>query len=138
MSDSALDHAVVSLTPAIQARRLAQLLPRYAYRFSCEADLHAALGVVLREAGIAYDHEVVAGPKDRFDFLVEPGVVIEVKCAGSLADALHQVDRYAARDDVRALLLVTTCAWGGASPRDAHPKLHGKPVHLVKVRSAYL
>lgn len=115
-------------------RSVVETLPRFAYRFANEVTLHEGMAQVLTAAGIAFQHEVVAGPKDRFDFLVAPGIVIEAKIKGSLAKALAQIDRYAARTDVTAVVLVTTRFWGSTG---AHvDQLHGKPVRIIKLTGA--
>lgn len=114
-------------------RRVVETLPRYQYRFADEIGLHEAISTVLDGAGIAYQREFVAGPRDRFDFLIEPGIVVEAKIKGSLPQALGQIRRYAARDDVSAVVLVTTRSWGDHGGVDC---LHDKPVHIVKLRGA--
>jgi hypothetical protein len=115
-------------------RSVVETLPRFSYRFATEIALHEAMAEVLTAAGIAFAREVVAGPKDRFDFLVAPGIVIEAKINGSLSQALAQIDRYAARADVTAVVLVTTRFWGGAGAKV--DQLHGKPVRIIKLTGA--
>lgn len=115
------------------AARIAALLPRFSYRHGSEIQLHEGIEGVLLGAGIEFQREVVAGPADRFDFLCPPGVVIECKVKGSMPEALRQIDRYAARPDVAAVVLVTTRFWGGGG---VPAQLHGKPVHTVKVKGA--
>ena len=115
-------------------RRLVETLPRFAYRFGNEAELQAGIAQVLTAQAIGHEREHVAGPQDRFDFLVPPGIVIEAKVQGSLAKALPQIKRYAARDDVAAVVLVTTRFWGRAAPQLGD--LHGKPVRIVHLRGA--
>lgn len=112
-------------------RRVVELLPRFAYRFSCEAVLHKGMAQVLTDAGIEFQHEFVAGPRDRFDFLLPGGIVIEAKVRGSMSEALTQLRRYAARDDVLAVVIVTTRYWGRAKLVD---KLNGKPIRMVKLQ----
>lgn len=119
---------------AMILRSVVETLPRFSYRFSNEIALHEGMAQALTSAGIAFEREVVAGPKDRFDFLVAPGIVIEAKIQGSLAKALQQVDRYAARADVTAVVLVTTRFWGTTSA--GIDQLHGKPVHIIKLTGA--
>ena len=116
---------------AMLLRRVVELLPRFSYRFADEIGLHEGIEHVLTGAGIAFDREYVAGPQDRFDFLIPSGIVVEAKIKGSLPQALRQIARYAARDDVAAVVLVTTRFWGAGSLPSA---IHGKPVHLVKLR----
>lgn len=122
------------MTSAMLLRRTVETLPRFAYHFGDELQLHQGIADVLDGAGIRYAREVVAGPRDRFDFLVDPGIVIEAKIKGSLSKALDQVKRYAARDDVMAVVLVTTRYWGLSQPDVL--QMHGKPVHVVKLQGA--
>lgn len=110
-------------------------IPRFSYMYSDEKELHEALASVLTEAGIDFQREYVAGPKDRFDFLCDCGVVIEAKIKGTLSEALRQIDRYCSRDDVNAVVLVTTCQWGRARPWQEDSTLHGKPIRMLRVGS---
>jgi hypothetical protein len=123
----------VEVNPML-ARRVAALLPRFSYRHANEVQLHDAIAAVLAEAGIPFQREVVAGPRERFDFLVPPGIVLEVKVDGSLAAALGQCDRYASRADVTTVLLVSARPW--RAPRGGGWQLRGKSVRLVNVRGA--
>lgn len=116
---------------AMLLRRLVELLPRFSYRFADEIGLHEGIAQVLSNAGIAFEREHVGGPQDRFDFLIPVGIVIEVKTKGSLSEALRQIARYAARPDVAAVILVTTRFWGAGCLPAA---IHGKPIHMVKLR----
>lgn len=117
-------------------RRVVELLPRFAYRFTNEIALHDGMAEVLTGAGIAFEREHVAGPKDRFDFLLPPGLVIEAKVKGSFSEALRQVDRYAARDDVLAVALVTSRFWGRTPALRQNAELHSKPFRMVCLRGA--
>lgn len=110
---------------------LAALLPRHAYRFDDEVGLHAAISELLDRTGVAYEHEVVAGPRDRFDFLCKGQVVIEAKIRGSLHVALRQCARYAARPDVSGVLLATTRFWGREMGTGV--VLHRTPVRVVRL-----
>lgn len=122
------------MSSAMMLRRVVETLPRFAYRFADEVGLHEAIAGVLADAQIEFQREVVAGPRDRYDFLVAPGIVIEAKIKGSLSKALTQVDRYAARADVTAVVLITTRFWASAG---ADVKtLQGKPVHIIKLQGA--
>lgn len=116
-------------------RRVMTVLPRFAYRFGSEAELHKGIALVLDGVQINYSHEHVAGPKDRFDFLLDGGVVIEAKTQGSLAHALLQCNRYLQRDDVSAVLLVATRRW--ASQELQHACLAtDKRIHMVRLKGA--
>lgn len=109
-------------------------LSAHSYRFTRETDLHKGMAWVLAQAGIAFEREVVAGPRERFDFLLEGGLVIEVKVNGSLSDALLQCKRYADRPDVTAIVLVATRHWAIKAAPDL--TVSGKPVRLVKLKGA--
>lgn len=118
--------------------RLEQGLAGYAYRFNSEVELHERIAQVLTELGFSYRHEhrIALG---RFDFLVETDaglVVLEVKVAGSLGEALRQAARYCEHPDVTAVLLVATPLW---SRKPLPPtQFHGKEVRLVPLgRSAF-
>lgn len=116
-------------------RRVVETLPRFAYQFAHEASLHEGIAQVLTEAGVAFERERVAGPQDRFDFYLPPGIVIEAKVKGSFPEALRQIDRYAARDDVLAVVLVSSRMW--AKGQTVMPAtLRGKPARIVYLRGA--
>lgn len=115
-------------------RRIVAALGSHAYRYADEHQLHDGLAVVLDQVGISYEREYIAGPKDRFDFLCDGGIVIEAKIDGSLPVALRQVGRYCARDEVAAVVLVTTRQWGRTRALRPDASLHGKPLRLVSIR----
>lgn len=115
-------------------KQVLQLLPRYAYHFTNEDTLQRALADRLTSHGIANHREFVAGPADRFDILVPPGVVLEVKTALSLAAALPQVLRYLERADVHTVVLVTNKVW--ALEHRSPIALAGKQLHLLKIRGS--
>lgn len=120
---------------AMLLRRVLETLPRFAYRFSNEIELHKAMALVLDGAGIPYTREFVAGPQDRFDFLIDSGIVIEAKVKGSVTPALSQCARYLKRDDVSAVVLVTTRYWG-ATAREYRTKDTGKSIHTIQLKGA--
>jgi hypothetical protein len=120
---------------ALVLRRVLETLPRFTYRFTNEVELHKALALVLAGAGLEFEREHVAGPADRFDFLLPSGIVIEAKVKGSMTPALSQCARYLAREDVSAVVLVTTRYWA-AGGREVFKNTTGKPLHTVKVRGA--
>ena len=111
---------------------LATELRRYAYTFASEKELHAGISTVLKQLGLMFEHEYVAGPKDRFDFRLDDGIVIEAKIDGSMRDAMEQITRYAKRDDVSAVVVVAVRSWA----RDVEPRIeiNGKPVLIVQLK----
>lgn len=111
--------------------RVVAALRAHSYLFASEVGLHAGMAQALTAAGFAHRREVVAGPADRFDFLLLGGIVIEAKIKGSFAQALIQITRYAQRDDVSAIILAATRLWAkdGGLPME----ISGKPVRVVKL-----
>lgn len=114
-------------------QRILNELPQFAYAFADEKQFHDGIARVLDANGIPYKREVVAGPKDRFDFLCDGNVVIEAKIKGSASEALRQVDRYCERDDVNAVIIVVCKEWGRRPRWCEDIVLHGKPVRIAAV-----
>jgi len=112
-------------------RWLAKLLSGYAYMYSDEKQLHDAIALALDQEGISYEREHIADSSNRFDFLVEGDLVIEIKVQGSLADALRQVTRYCGLEKVKAVLVAATCAWARQVSLD---DINGKPVAIAYLR----
>lgn len=121
---------------AMLLRRVVETLPRFAYRFADEVGLHKGMAQVLTEAGIEFEREHVAGPRDRFDFLLPSGIVIEAKVKGSVTPALIQCARYLERPDVSVVVLVTTRYWGGAIQDKYTTKVTKKVIQTIKLKGA--
>ena len=103
---------------------------RWSYSVVDEDDLQAALGLALEHENIAFEREVVLGPRDRIDLLAGD-VGIEVKVDGSRASVLRQLQRYAKHERIGALLLVSPRARHLAMPET----LGGKPLAVFQPRS---
>lgn len=102
----------------------------YRYRFSSETALHDAIAEVLDTSSLAYQREFIASQRDRFDFLVDGRIVLEIKIDGSLSQVLGQVHRYCEYEYVSAVAILTTKLWANAFPANG---LRGKPVSIVKL-----
>ena len=90
-----------------------------------EYDLHALVREALEHAGLHPDHEVPLAPRCRIDFLCN-GVGIEVKRGRTERQrALTQLRRYAACEQITALVLVTERTL--ALPDE----LSGKPLRVI-------
>ncbi|MCY1047575.1 hypothetical protein OV208_40120 [Corallococcus sp. bb12-1] len=111
------------------------LVTRHRFRCAGEALLQGALAQVLTEAGIAFQREVTLGEAGRIDFLLtEAHVGLEVKVDGGLSEVTRQLLRYAEREEVHALPLITTRA-----RHDCLPALmQGKPVRVAVLRGGLL
>jgi hypothetical protein len=98
------------MTDAMSGSFLAGFL--LAYRFSCsnEDEVQVSIAQLFDAAAIEYERERRIGLKDRVDFVVAPGIALEVKTQGAPADVLRQLQRYAAHDLISELVLVTTVA----------------------------
>ena len=99
----------------------------HAYAFADEAELQDGLAAVLAPLGAA--RELRCGPADRIDFLLPGGIGIEVKIDGSLSALTRQVHRYAQRDEIAALIVVTNRHRLAQLPET----MNGKPVRVVRV-----
>ncbi|MDH1791306.1 hypothetical protein N5D45_05685 [Stenotrophomonas sp. GD03819] len=116
----------------LQLKGIGRLLAGFGYRYGSEVQLHEVLATVLDNAGHAHVREYRLDASNRADFWLD-GLVIEVKVAGSLADALRQVGRYINLPQVRGVLLVTTERWG-ERPLVARPAWQGKPFNIIRLK----
>ena len=72
-----------------------------------ENDIHAAVALALREAGLEYEHEYRLGPRSRIDFRVGR-VGIEVKKGRpATAQLVRQLRRYLESDMLEGIIVVT-------------------------------
>jgi hypothetical protein len=99
----------------------------YRYRFTNEKELQDGIELALAGAKLDFDREVRLAPGDIPDFLVEPGIAVEVKVAGSPNEIMRQLSRYAASPRVTELLLVTRKTQHAHQFPDA---IGGKPLRV--------
>lgn len=114
---------------------IVRTLERASLPYVHEDELQAGIAAALTAAGITVRREVVlSDERSRIDLLTDDRVGIEVKIAGSWANVVRQLTRYAKCTDIDELVLVTT--------RVAHHHipavLEGKPVHLISLIGAAL
>jgi len=119
---------------ALTLEHLAAAIEGYRFDTSSELDLcdgiERALGE-LRLQTVPVRREVRLG-SDRLDFMIG-SIGIEVKVDGSLSALTRQVHRYLARDEVHALLIVTTRSTHMNMPAE----MNGKPLRVLHlIRSA--
>jgi hypothetical protein len=106
-----------------------------AWRYTAQDEdaLQVALAEVFTRASIPFRREVRVAC-GRFDFLVEPGIAIEVKIKGSLSDLTSQVHRYCGDPSIAAVLVVTTRLNLARLPAT----ISGKPVRVVALAGSSL
>jgi hypothetical protein len=90
------------------AEQIAALLQATRFQFSSEDDLQRGIDALLRSKGIVAKREVVLGPGDRIDFLIEGGIGIEVKVRGSASTLGRQVERYLSGNRLSSIIVVTS------------------------------
>lgn len=117
--------------PRIIMNALATHLGRYAYRYGDEIQLHKRIAEVLTLHGFEFERERVLDARNRADFWLD-GLVIEVKVAGGLSEALHQVGRYIKLPDVTGVILAGTPRWAG-QPLVEKPAWEDKPFQMVRL-----
>lgn len=94
-------------TPPVH--RILEVVRRRHFRWTDEVDLHLQLAGAFHEDGVLVVREHMLDRQSRLDFFeVEHGIAIEVKVAGSAADVLRQLWRYAEHDAVKEIVLVTS------------------------------
>lgn len=111
---------------------LARALGNFTYRYSSEVRLHESLAQVLEDHRYQYTREHVLDAKNRADFFMASGLVIEVKVDGSVSEALRQVSRYIHLPQVKGVLLASTERWA-ARPLVKRPAWEGKPFGMVRL-----
>ena len=109
------------------------LLLRHVFRFTNERDLQDGIALALTAASIPFTREHRLGTTDRVDFLIAPGIAVEIKVDGSLMALLRQVQRYASHASVQSIVAIGTPAWLTKLPVEISGNpLHG-PRHMASV-----
>ena len=91
---------------------IAALISRTPFVQSNEIAVQEKISDLLKSHGVKHKREVVLGPGDRPDFMLEGGVAIEVKLKASKRTIYRQCERYCEYDAVKALILVSATAIG--------------------------
>jgi len=110
---------------------VAALIARYNFRFNNEATLQDAIETVLRDNALPFEREVIIGPNGRLDFLVHPGIAVEVKIDGSLPELTRQVFRYTQNPRIGSILIVTS----RLRLMGVVEEINGKPIASLYLRS---
>jgi hypothetical protein len=111
----------------VRCLRLVSVLK--AARFACqdEADLQIGVARLLDSLGLQYLREHSLSARDRVDFFLPGGIVLELKVATDGAALLRQVLRYAQHDGVAEIIAASTTHHALALP----DTVQGKPLHRV-------
>lgn len=107
-------------------------------RYATEAGLHMDVQKALVDAGIQATKEYRLSGKDRVDLAVKVAggtLAIEMKVMGSLPEVDRQVARYAAHEEVVAVVVVSPLTRHSGLAREACQK----PVHvIIRAEGAFL
>jgi hypothetical protein len=123
------------MKPREMAITAAQIITSFRYSFTNEIELQDGVATALFEAGIIHEREVKLSSRDRIDFLIPPGIGIEVKeIAQSPSKVLRQLHRYAESDRIVALALVTARSQHIVLPSE----IGGKPLVVVNLSGGSL
>jgi hypothetical protein len=115
----------------IAPSELVRYLRRFRMRVSSEAALQMSIEEALVGGGIPFEREVRLSAADRIDFMVG-SIGIEAKCRYPKRSIFRQLERYAARAEITALILITGTAMGLPA------EIGGKPVFIVSTGRASL
>lgn len=109
---------------------LCEILMRYRFNHTSEAELQDGVAEVLGRHGLAFEREAALDGRDRIDFLVG-ALGVEIKVDGSLSLVTRQVHRYLQCDRVEGLVVLTSRQKHANLP----PEINGKPVQVLWVSS---
>lgn len=123
----------------MNAEEIAKAVYQTRFRYSNEKELQHGIGALLTSLGLRFQPEVSLSPGNRIDFLVEPGIGIEVKTHDStggvsLSSVTRQLFRYCEHTDIKELILVTTLSKHRRQPDE----MGGKPLYVVYLLTSFL
>lgn len=121
--------------PTILARKIVRILENTKVNVSTEASAHLSVANSLR-AGLelfSVQDEVRLSEKDRIDILVGGVVGVEIKVKSDRRSVFNQLERYAAHEQIEALVLVTGAAWPPSMK-----EIGGKPFFLASLSKGWL
>lgn len=112
--------------------QLVQQLRRQRYRVGQEIWLQDDIADALTRLDVDFTREARLAPGERIDFLCAGGIGIEAKTRCAPRQIFRQLERYADREAVTALILISGTATG--LPTD----IKGKPLFYVSTGRASL
>lgn len=119
---------------SITAVDIVRLLQRHRFDLSTEKHLQLGIEEAFIAAKIPFEREKRLSPKDIPDFFVPDGVVIECKMKNKARriDIYKQLERYAAHDEVKAIVLASNVLMG--LPQE----INGKPVYSASLSRGWI
>ena len=114
------------------ARDIVAAIERARIQLATEDQAQVDIGRALAAAGLDARREVVLDAANRVDFMVGE-VAVEAKVRGTKRAIWRQVERYAARPEVSAVVIATAVAF----PRDLG-MLHDKPILVASLSRGWL
>jgi hypothetical protein len=106
---------------------LCSVISRNRYNYSDEIALQDGIEQVLRDDQIAFVREKAATKAERPDFIVDPGIALEVKIKGGTAALIRQIYRYAKLPEINEIVVVTSRSRLASLPEE----IAGKPIRVV-------
>lgn len=110
---------------------LINTLTRSRMDLSSEKRLQSEMEIVFNNAGIKFQREHRLDKTSVVDFFID-GMAVEVKIKGSAKNIYRQLERYAAFQEVKAIVLVTRKTMG------LPPDIQGKPCYVISLGAAWL
>lgn len=97
-----------------------------------EKETQKAISNILFDNEVKYFSEYRFNDRNIVDFLVVPGIAVEVKIKGNARKIYKQCERYCQFDRVSELLLITNRSMG--FPKE----INGKPCYFLNIGKAWL
>lgn len=114
----------------VSAESIVAILKSHRYSFADEKELQAGIWKAIEnDFQHIVEREFELGDAGVIDFYRVDGLGIEVKIKGSRVAVMRQLARYAKRDEIKRLILVTSRSQLRAMP----PELNGKKITVVYI-----
>tara|TARA_B100000700_G_scaffold331722_1_gene467525 strand:- start:9728 stop:10069 length:342 start_codon:yes stop_codon:yes gene_type:complete len=107
--------------------KVLSILDKYRFIYQSEKELQNHIEKKLKENNIKYSREYRLSDKDIVDFYID-NIAFEVKIKGSTNSIYRQLKRYAEKDNVKAIVLITAKSMG--LPKE----IEGKKSYYYKLR----
>lgn len=112
--------------------QIVALLEKNRFSNTVEKVTQQQIEQVLSAAGINFERECHLSEEDIPDFFIEGGIVLEVKLRARRVETFKQLERYAAHEPVRAVILFTATATGLPT------EIKGKPARVASLGKGWL